>query len=338
MDAAAVEGAGWVPTTRKEMLENVVAGIFARLGGSHPWGFMGNILDIGNTNGRVGFMADPVNVDPADAEKSEKPNYLRPIFAGTCRSKQDFLIFFEQVKAGKLLHADTRVTLFCGLSNPEEIHPVQEVIHPAQGENHQEPEPDTLDALAEITNTMGWDFSHLQLGKHGREDEGLPPTSPMPLELWDNGTAAQQDIDALNVPFGELGEYNEFFFADNSNSASLPFFQPPVTLTQKGPISLTDFSVEETDGLNDECLFIITAPTRVKLRPLMLIANQMPGILSVGTWLSRPSMSKYLRLLGLGEFKKGKKEWNFGTVYRNVGDIKLQITLGHAGTTNWGDL
>jgi hypothetical protein len=49
-------------------------------------------------------------------------------------------------------------------------------------------------------------------------------------------------------------------------------------------------------------------------------------------------MSKYLRLLGLGEFKKGKKEWNFGTVYRNVGDIKLQITLGHAGTTNWGDL
>ncbi|KAJ1467164.1 hypothetical protein T484DRAFT_1859685 [Baffinella frigidus] len=322
MDAAAVAGAVWVLTTRVEMLKNVVAGIFERLGGLHPWGFMGNILDIGDIDGRVGFMADPVNVDPAEAEDPENVNYLRPIFAATCRSRQDFFIFFARVKTSFM---------------------------PILGS------PSSVD----ITNTMGWDFFHLQLGiKHGREDEDLPPTSPTLFEPWGNGAAAQQNTDELGgAPFGELGPFNqaEFFFSD-SLPASLPFFAPiaPIpdnlpaslpffasttpsfTLTQKGPISLTDFSVEETAGLNDECLFIITAPTRVKLRPLMLIANQMPGILSVGTWLSRPSMSKYLRLLGLAEIKQRKTQWNFGTVYRNVGDVKLQITLGHAGTTKWG--
>ncbi|KAJ1465903.1 hypothetical protein T484DRAFT_1863186 [Baffinella frigidus] len=201
--------------------------------------------------------------------------------------------------------------------------------------------------------------------QHGREDDTppastlyLPSTSPTPFEPWGNGAAPQQNTDELGPAlYGELGQFNEteFFFPDNLPAslpffapiapipdnlpASLPFFAsttPSFTLTKKGPISLTDFSVEETAGLNDECLFIITGPTRVKLRPLMIIANQMPGILSVGTWLSRPSMTKYLRLIGLAETKQRKTQWNFGTVYRNVGNVKLQITLGNAGTTKWG--
>ncbi|KAJ1469113.1 hypothetical protein T484DRAFT_1754660 [Baffinella frigidus] len=368
MDTAAVAGAVWIPTTWVGLLKHRVAGIFGRLGGRAPWGFMGNILDIKDTSGLVGDMDDPVCADPAEAVGTENVVYLRQIFAATCRSKQDFLTFLARAKKDANLHVDTRITLFCGLSNPQEIHPEQEEIHPeqggihpaqgeihpaqgeinpAQGEIHPaqgeiHAEQHGLHLRADVTNTMGWGASQLGV-KRGREDTPpastlyLPPTSPTSLESWANGAAPQQNTEEPgHIQWDDLGQFDtEFFFPDklpdnlpaslpffastpDNLPASLPFFastRPSLTLTEKGPISLADFSVDETYGLNDECLFIITGPTRVSLRPLMIIANQLTGILSVGTWLSRPSMTAYLRHIGLAEpQKKPKTQWKFGTV------------------------
>jgi hypothetical protein len=79
--------------------------------------------------------------------------------------------------------------------------------------------------------------------------------------------------------------------------------------------------------LQGECLVILTGHkgSRLSTRSVMLEAEKIAGTLSVGAWGVRPAMDTYLKKVG---FQLVGDSWDSARIYRDLGGVKIEMTLG----------